>query len=58
MTTSPTHESTVEVAQLLLLEQSSSEVISPEVQEQSALQPDVARVEPPVIVWRRFMLEP
>jgi hypothetical protein len=58
MTSPPTHEPTVEVAQLLLLKRSSSEVISPEVQEQQAIQPDVARVEPPVIVWRSLMLEP
>lgn len=58
MTTPPTHEPTVEVAPLLLLERSSSEVISPEVQEQQTLQPDVARVESPVIVWRSLMLEP
>lgn len=58
MTTPPTHESTIETAQLLLLERSSSEVISPEVQEQQTPQPDVARVEPPVIVWRSLMLEP
>lgn len=58
MTTPPTHESTTETAQLLLLERSSAEVISPEVQEQEAPQPDVTRVEPPVIVWRSLMLEP
>jgi hypothetical protein len=56
MTTPPAHESTEETAQFLLLERSSAEVISPE--EQQALQPDVARVEPPVIVWRSLMLEP
>lgn len=56
MTKPQTHESTVETAQLLLLERSSSEVISPE--EQQALQPDDVQVQPPVIVWRSLMLEP
>jgi hypothetical protein len=45
MTTSPAHESTVETAQLLMLERPSAEVISPKVQEQQTLQPDVARVD-------------
>lgn len=58
MTALPTHEPTVEVAQLLLIKRSSSEVISPEALEQQTLQPDVARAEPPVIVWRSLMLEP
>ena len=58
MTTPQTHESNVDTAQLLLLERPSAELISPEEQEQQAPQPDVARVEPPVIVWRSLMLEP
>ncbi|AZD85704.1 hypothetical protein C4K14_2880 [Pseudomonas chlororaphis subsp. aureofaciens] len=54
----PIDESAAEAAQLLLLEQSLSEVTSPEAQKQQELQPDVVPVEPPVIVWRSLMLEP
>lgn len=56
MTTSPTHESTVDTAPLLLLERSSAEVISPE--KQQVPQPHDAQAQPPVIVWRSLMLEP
>lgn len=57
MTTTPIDESAAETAQLLLLQQSSSDVTSPESQKQQELQPDVVPVEPPVIVWRSLMLE-
>ncbi|CAI8762516.1 conserved hypothetical protein [Pseudomonas chlororaphis] len=57
MTMPPIDESAAEAAQLLLLEQSLSEVTSPESQEQQEPQPDVVPVEPPVIVWRSLMLE-